>query len=95
MASQQTSVVAFSSNGEYFACSSADGVVKLWQTSTGNLVQEFSPSKHLTATCTCLRWGPGRHMQSVWDLVNSELVARLKRTDLCRLYFIYILRKKQ
>ncbi|OWF41846.1 WD repeat-containing protein 43-like [Mizuhopecten yessoensis] len=45
-------------NGEYALYSSPDGVLKLWETDTGTLRQEYTPSTHLSATCTCLAWCP-------------------------------------
>ncbi|CAL1265776.1 unnamed protein product [Larinioides sclopetarius] len=51
-------IIAFSHHGEYLAYSSPDGCLKIWETSTGTLKQEFTPSSHLTATCTTLTWGP-------------------------------------
>ena len=65
MASQTKVACSFSSTGDYLAYSGFDGVLKIWETATGNSVADFSPSQHLTATCTCLQWGPGRHFQSV------------------------------
>ncbi|KAI0215238.1 WD repeat-containing protein 43 [Lamellibrachia satsuma] len=56
----QVMPVAFSQTGEYFAYSSPDGTLKLWETVTGTLKQEYTPSSHLSATCTCLAWGPSR-----------------------------------
>ena len=53
-------LVSFSPNGEYLAYSSPDGVLKLWETTTGKLAQEYTPSSHLSATCSCLQWGPNR-----------------------------------
>ncbi|XP_046551150.1 WD repeat-containing protein 43-like [Haliotis rubra] len=52
----------FSQNGEVLAYSSPDGVLKLWDSSTGQLNKEYTPSSHLSATCSCLSWGPGRHL---------------------------------
>ncbi|KAK2150432.1 hypothetical protein LSH36_405g01017 [Paralvinella palmiformis] len=57
-------VLDVSSDGEYLAISGADGVLKLWETSTGSLSQEYVPTSHLSATCTCLSWGPRRHARS-------------------------------
>lgn len=51
-------ILAFSHYGEYVAYSSRDGCLKIWETSTGVLKQEFTPSSHLSATCTSLCWGP-------------------------------------
>ncbi|XP_042143489.1 WD repeat-containing protein 43 [Ixodes scapularis] len=53
--------VEFSNNGEYLAYSSPDGRLKLWEGTSGKLKQEYTPSAHLSATCTCLSWGPTRH----------------------------------
>ena len=49
--------VQFSQNGEYFAYASPDGTLKIWETSTGLLKHEYTPSSHLSATCTCIAWG--------------------------------------
>ena len=54
----QVMPVAVSPTGEYFAYSSPDGTLKLWETATGTIKQEYTPSSHLSATCTCLAWGP-------------------------------------
>ncbi|XP_014663435.1 PREDICTED: WD repeat-containing protein 43-like [Priapulus caudatus] len=51
----------FSPSGEYLAYSSPDGRLKLWETSTGTLQQEYTPASHLSATCTCICWCPTRH----------------------------------
>ncbi|XP_041353730.1 WD repeat-containing protein 43-like [Gigantopelta aegis] len=56
--------VAFSTNGEFLAYSGPDGVLKIWDASTGQVKQEYTPSSHLSATCSCLSWGPGRHFSS-------------------------------
>ncbi|GFU88020.1 WD repeat-containing protein 43 [Trichonephila clavipes] len=50
--------LAFSDRGEYLAYSLPDGRLKIWETSTGVLKQEFIPSSHLSATCKSLSWGP-------------------------------------
>ncbi|KAK3599161.1 hypothetical protein CHS0354_040999 [Potamilus streckersoni] len=52
----ESTPLAFSNSGEYFLYSSADGVLKLWETATGLLKQEYTPSSHLSATCSCLSW---------------------------------------
>ncbi|GFT43799.1 WD repeat-containing protein 43 [Nephila pilipes] len=51
-------ISAFSRCGEYFVHSTPDGCLKIWETSTGILLQEFTPSSHLSATCSTLGWGP-------------------------------------
>ncbi|KAJ8308007.1 hypothetical protein KUTeg_012881 [Tegillarca granosa] len=53
-----------SPNGEYILHSSPDGVLKLWETESGVLKQEYTPSSHLSATCTCLSWSPKQQMES-------------------------------
>lgn len=65
MAGRSNVVSSFSPRGAYLAFSGYDGVLKILETVTGNSIADFSPSKHLTATCTCLQWGPGRHLKSV------------------------------
>ncbi|KAL5008350.1 hypothetical protein ScPMuIL_013931 [Solemya velum] len=51
-----TEQLSFSDSGDYFLHSSPDGILKLWETDTGSLKQEYTPSSHLSATCTCLSW---------------------------------------
>ncbi|GBM73312.1 WD repeat-containing protein 43 [Araneus ventricosus] len=65
-------IIAFSYHGEYLAYSSPDGCLKIWETSTGTLKQEFTPSSHLTATCTTLTWGPSQ--------INSNLPKSPKKS---------------
>ena len=62
----QVMPVAFSPTGEYFAYSSPDGTLKLWETATGTLKQEYTPSSHLSATCTCLAWCPSSKSNVSW-----------------------------
>ncbi|XP_076442645.1 WD repeat-containing protein 43-like [Babylonia areolata] len=57
-------VSSFSQNGDYLAYSGGDGVVKIWETATGNPIADFTPNKQLTTTCTCLQWSRGRHLKS-------------------------------
>lgn len=51
-----TELLSFSDSGEYLLHSSPDGILKLWETDTGLLKQEYTPSSHLSATCNCLSW---------------------------------------
>lgn len=53
-----TAPSAFSPSGEYYVCSSPDGNLKLYNRLTGGLEQEYTPSAHLAATCSCLSWCP-------------------------------------
>ncbi|XP_053315468.1 WD repeat-containing protein 43 [Spea bombifrons] len=47
------------------ALSGADGTIQVWDTQGGGLKREYVPSAHLSATCTCLAWAPGRgHKES-------------------------------
>lgn len=50
--------ISFSPCGQYLGYSSGDGRLKFWETNTGALYQEYTPSSHLTTTCTCLSWAP-------------------------------------
>ncbi|XP_070571108.1 WD repeat-containing protein 43-like isoform X2 [Ptychodera flava] len=49
-----------SPDGEYLAFASPDGRLKVWETETGVVKQQYTPSSHLSATCSCLAWGPPR-----------------------------------
>ena len=47
---------SISSHGDTVALCTPDGVIKFYDTLTSALKQEYSPSAHLHATCTCLSW---------------------------------------
>ncbi|KAM6367009.1 WD repeat-containing protein 43 isoform 3-T7 [Alca torda] len=42
----------------FFAISGPDGRLRVWETASGRLQQEYVPSAHLSAACTCLAWAP-------------------------------------
>lgn len=50
----------FSPGGEFLSVSGSDGRLRIWETKDKSslLKQEFVPSAHLSATCTCLEWAP-------------------------------------
>lgn len=47
---------SFTQKGDYFALLSIDGRLRIWDTVSGNLLQEFTPTSHLETTYTCLCW---------------------------------------
>lgn len=51
---------AFSEDGKYFCYSGADGKLKVWDTESGILSQEYTPNLHLSSPCTCLTWVSSR-----------------------------------
>ncbi|OAD55589.1 WD repeat-containing protein 43 [Eufriesea mexicana] len=51
-----TANYAFSSDGEYFAHCGNDGKLKIWDTSTGRLKQEYVSNFHLSSPCCVLAW---------------------------------------
>ena len=61
--------ISFSSNGEYLAHSGTDGTLRIFQVITGQKVQEYTPSSHLSASCSCLSWSPGS--EEVTALANT------------------------
>lgn len=73
--------LCFSPNGEYFAYSSPDGSLKIWETSTGILKQEYTHSSHLSATCSCLSWGPMRTRNVSSAKLKLKLSYRNIQTD--------------
>uniref|UniRef100_A0A7N6FF36 Small-subunit processome Utp12 domain-containing protein n=1 Tax=Anabas testudineus TaxID=64144 RepID=A0A7N6FF36_ANATE len=44
----------------YLALCAQDGRLRIWNTDSKTLQQEYVPSAHLSATCTCIAWGPCR-----------------------------------
>ncbi|CAL9686203.1 unnamed protein product [Knipowitschia caucasica] len=45
---------------QYLALCAQDGRLRVWNTDNKTLQQEYVPSAHLSATCTCISWGPCR-----------------------------------
>ncbi|XP_028994586.1 WD repeat-containing protein 43 [Betta splendens] len=45
---------------QYLALCAQDGRLRVWNTDSKTLHQEYVPSSHLSATCTCIAWGPCR-----------------------------------
>ncbi|XP_061824438.1 WD repeat-containing protein 43 [Nerophis lumbriciformis] len=45
---------------QYLAVCAQDGRLRIWNTDSKTLHQEYVPSAHLSATCTCIHWGPCR-----------------------------------
>ncbi|XP_076023879.1 WD repeat-containing protein 43 isoform X2 [Genypterus blacodes] len=45
---------------QYLALCAQDGRLRIWNTDSRTLHQEYVPSAHLSATCTCIAWGPCR-----------------------------------
>ncbi|KAL2724285.1 WD repeat-containing protein 43-like [Vespula squamosa] len=47
---------AFSQDGQYFAYCGSDGKLKIWETATSRLKQEYVPNLHLYSPCSVLCW---------------------------------------
>ncbi|XP_045533297.1 WD repeat-containing protein 43 [Pieris brassicae] len=47
---------AFSEDGKYFSLITNDGRLRIWDTETNVLKQEYTPDFHLKASPTCLQW---------------------------------------
>ncbi|XP_057715753.1 WD repeat-containing protein 43 [Corythoichthys intestinalis] len=58
--SQQLPCVFSPKSQQYLAVCAQDGRLRIWNTDSKTLHQEYVPSAHLSATCTCIHWGPCR-----------------------------------
>ncbi|XP_021183408.3 WD repeat-containing protein 43 [Helicoverpa armigera] len=47
---------AFSEDGKYYSAISQDGRLRIWDTETNVLKQEYTPDLHLTSPPSCLQW---------------------------------------
>uniref|UniRef100_A0A8C2F2P3 WD repeat domain 43 n=1 Tax=Cyprinus carpio TaxID=7962 RepID=A0A8C2F2P3_CYPCA len=57
---------AFSPKSQQFlALCAQDGRLRIWNTDSKTLQQEYVPSAHLSSACTCVTWGPCRAVQEV------------------------------
>uniref|UniRef100_A0A673CEN6 Uncharacterized protein n=1 Tax=Sphaeramia orbicularis TaxID=375764 RepID=A0A673CEN6_9TELE len=59
-ASLQLPCVFSPKSRQYLALCAQDGRLRIWNTDSKTLHQEYVPSAHLSATCTCIAWGPCR-----------------------------------
>lgn len=48
---------------QYLALCAQDGRLRVWNTDSKTLHQEYVPSAHLSATCICIAWGPCRTLK--------------------------------
>ncbi|XP_011493851.1 PREDICTED: WD repeat-containing protein 43, partial [Ceratosolen solmsi marchali] len=46
----------FSQDGQFFAFCGTDGKLRIWETATSRLKQEFVPNLHLSSPCSVLGW---------------------------------------
>jgi len=58
------SPISLSDCGQYFSYCTLDGQLKIWDTLSGQLKQEYTPSSHLSATCVRIVW-PFKPMPSI------------------------------
>ncbi|XP_055086934.1 WD repeat-containing protein 43 isoform X2 [Periophthalmus magnuspinnatus] len=69
---------------QYLALCAQDGRLRIWNTDNKTLHQEYVPSAHLSATCTCISWGPCRTVKEGPQRKKrkSEAVQVEERADL-------------
>lgn len=77
----------FSPCGEYFTYCNPDGCLRIWDTSSDCLKQEYTPSSHLSSSSTCIAWGPSsRHSaparKKAKKLKSSEAVTTVAELNL-------------
>ena len=54
----------FSPIGQELALTTYDGRITIWDAQTRQMKNQYIPSKHLSAVCTCLSWMPLRETSS-------------------------------
>ena len=62
--------ISMSPSGQHFASASADGSVRLWETSTGRCWRSW----HLKAPVKCVAWNPSQLLPIVAAAVGSEVL---------------------
>lgn len=53
----------FSLCGNFYAHANHNGVLKIWDTQTGKLHQDYTPQSHLASLGSCLQWAPFKMRQ--------------------------------
>ncbi|XP_019625691.1 PREDICTED: WD repeat-containing protein 43-like isoform X2 [Branchiostoma belcheri] len=69
-------------SSDCLARASADGRLQLWDTGSGAMRQEYTPSAHLSATCSCLAWGPLRENEHKKRKRKSDQMSALSSLDI-------------
>ncbi|XP_064114871.1 WD repeat-containing protein 43-like [Macrobrachium nipponense] len=54
----KSKLVSFTPDGGKLAHSGPDGVLRIWDTTSGALEHEYQPAEHLKATTSCIRYSP-------------------------------------
>uniref|UniRef100_A0A8C9VE81 WD repeat domain 43 n=1 Tax=Scleropages formosus TaxID=113540 RepID=A0A8C9VE81_SCLFO len=67
---------------QYLAVCAPDGRLRVWDTESKTLQQEYVPSAHLSATCTCISWGPCRTGGPQRKKRKSEAPQAAEKADL-------------
>ncbi|XP_040055437.1 WD repeat-containing protein 43 [Gasterosteus aculeatus] len=69
---------------QYLALCAQDGRLRIWNTDSKTLHQEYVPSAHLSATCICIAWGPCRTVKEGPQRKKrkSEVVLGEEKADL-------------
>lgn len=49
-------VLGFSPDGKLFALINDQGILRIWDTDTNELKQEYTPNLHLAGPCSALVW---------------------------------------
>ncbi|CAL1297253.1 unnamed protein product [Larinioides sclopetarius] len=68
---------SFSLDGKYFAVSSKHGSLKIWETSTNALKQEYILKSSANISCSSLIWGPNIHEV----IIDGEAEANIKHSN--------------
>uniref|UniRef100_A0A3Q3W392 Small-subunit processome Utp12 domain-containing protein n=1 Tax=Mola mola TaxID=94237 RepID=A0A3Q3W392_MOLML len=67
---------------QYLASCAQDGRLRIWNTDSKTVDQEYVPSAHLSATCICIAWGPCRTEGPQRKKRKSEAVQVEAKADL-------------
>ncbi|GBM92693.1 WD repeat-containing protein 43 [Araneus ventricosus] len=67
---------SFSVDGKYFAVSSEHGSLKIWETPTNALKQEYILKSSANISCSSLIWGPNKHEV----IIDAEAEANMKHS---------------
>lgn len=73
----KSKLICFSPGGEKLAHSGPDGVLRVWDTTSGVLEHEFQPAEHLKATTSCIKYSPtkvGHSLLALGTLAGTILL---------------------
>lgn len=88
MAGVERACVDFNSHLDNVAISTAGSLLRIWEIDTSKLKDEYLPSAHLAASCTCLKWKPKQKTAVRGDHIEIFILTLVLLYSLCTFHVL-------